>query len=212
MPFMQPKQNIRHVLVGPAHLWKMKRDFQIHFLKNMGLKPEHYFFEIGCGTLRGGLPLIKYLENNHYFGADVRENALNEGRKEIAEAGLNGKNPTLLFSSDISQLSVNQQFDYIWAFSVLFHMTDEILNDALAFVSRHLSETGNFYANVNIGVREKGSWLGFPVVTRTYDHYKMLCAKNGLTISDIGPLKELGHISNVERQDNQLMLKISKQP
>ena len=33
------KEERRHALVGPANLWKMKRDFQIQFLRDMGLKP-----------------------------------------------------------------------------------------------------------------------------------------------------------------------------
>jgi cyclopropane fatty-acyl-phospholipid synthase-like methyltransferase len=204
------KEERRHALVGPPKLWKMKRDFQIRFLTDMALKPRHYLFEIGCGTLRGGIPLIQYLENDHYFGVEVRDEALDEGRKELREAGLEGKNPTLLLSPDISQLTVNRKFDYIWAFSVLFHLNDKILNDTLAFVSKHLSEEGVFYANVNIGEGNEGNWQGFPVVTRTLDFYSQACAMNGLVVSDLGPLKEHGHIANVESQDNQRMLKVDR--
>jgi len=207
----QSKKERRHALVGPAKLWKMKRDFQIRFLREMGMKPGHYLFEVGCGTLRGGVPLIQYLENCHYFGCEVREKALNAGRKELREAGLEGKNPTLMLSPDISQLTVNRKFDYIWAFSVLIHMNDKILNDTLAFVSKHLSEEGVFYTNVTIGDRKEGNWQGFPVVARTFDFYSQACAINGLVISDLGPLKELGHIANVESQDNQRMLKIERE-
>jgi cyclopropane fatty-acyl-phospholipid synthase-like methyltransferase len=206
----QTNEERRHALVGPAELWKMKRAFQIRFLSDMGLKPGHYLFEIGCGTLRGGVPLIQYLENRHYFGVEVREVALDEGRKELREAGLEGKNPTLLLCPDISQLTVNRQFDYIWAFSVLLHMNDKILNATLAFVSTHLSEEGVFYANVNIGDRKEGNWQGFPVVARPFDFYSQACAMNGLVVSDLGPLKELGHIANIESQDNQRMLKIAR--
>lgn len=207
---IQSKEERRHALVGPPRLWKMKRDFQIRFLSDMGLEPGHYLFEIGCGTLRGGIPLIQHLENGHYFGVEVRERALAGGRKELREAGLEEKNPTLLLSPDISQLTINRRFDYIWAFSVLIHMNDKILSDTLDFVSRHLSEDGFFYANVNIGYRREGNWQGFPVVARTLDFYSQACAMSGLVVSDLGPLKEFGHISNSESQDNQRMLKITK--
>ncbi|WP_204102348.1 MULTISPECIES: class I SAM-dependent methyltransferase [Spirulina sp. CCY15215] len=206
----QTKEENRHSMVGPAHLWKMKRDFQIHFLKKENLKPEHYLLDIGCGTLRGGIPLIAYLQNGHYFGVEVREDALDEGRKELNEAGLEEKKPTLLVSSDISKLSIEQKFDYIWAFSVLLHMSDEILNDTLAFVSDHLSNTGAFYANVYIGEWKEGNWLEFPVVARTFEFYSNACTKNYLAMSDLGYLKDYGHISNVKSQDNQRMLKITK--
>ena len=204
----QTNEERRHTLVGPAKLWKMKREFQFRFLNQMGLEPEHYLLEIGCGTLRGGVPLIQHLERGHYFGVEVREEALYEGRKELREAGLEGKSPTLLLSPDISRLTVNQVFDRIWAFSVLFHMNDKTLNDTLGFVSKHLSEEGIFFANVNIGDKKEGQWQGFPVVARALDFYSQACAAKGLVVCDIGSLKELGHISNVESQDKQRMLKI----
>ena len=207
---IQPKEERRHAMVGPAHLWEMKRDFQIQFLKAIGLKPGHYLFDIGCGTLRGGIPLISYLESGNYFGAEVRVEALEEGRRELREAGLDGEMPTLLLSPDIAQLAVNHKFDFIWAFSVLIHMSDEILNNTLDFVYKHLSDDGIFYANVNIGERKEANWQGFPVVGRTLEFYTQECAKNGLAVADIGAIKDHGHVSNVESQDAQRMLKITK--
>jgi len=175
----------------------------------MGLQPVHYLLDIGCGTLRGGIPLIRYLQDGHYVGIEVRAKVLDEGRKELREAGLEGKNPTLLLSPDISRFNIDRKFDYIWAFSVLIHMSDTILNDALSFVSRHLSEEGVFYANVIMGDGNEDNWDGFPVVARTLDSYSRACGLNGLAVSDLGPLKPLGHISNVGSHDNQRMLKIT---
>jgi cyclopropane fatty-acyl-phospholipid synthase-like methyltransferase len=210
MSLTQTKKERRHALVGPARLWEMKRDFQTRFLKDMGLKPGQYLFDIGCGTLRGGIPLIDYLQHGHYFGVEVRATVLDEGRKELREAGLERKNPTLLLSTDISQLAVDRKFDYIWAFSVLIHMNDKILNDTLAFVSRHVAQEGYFYANVIIGERQEGHWQGFPVVARPFDFYGQACVTNGLVVTDLGSLKELGHISNLEGQDSQRMLRITR--
>lgn len=207
---MQTKKERRHALVGPADLWEMKRDFQIKFLQAMNLMPKDYLLDIGCGTLRGGLPLIAYLQAGHYFGLEAREEALNEGRKELREASLEEKSPVLFLSDDISQLTIDQSFNYIWAFSVLMHMNDKVLNDTLDFVSKHLSEDGVFYTNVNIGEMEEGNWQGFPVVARNFEFYIHMCTKNGLAVTDIGSLKDHGHISNVESQDGQKMLKIVK--
>ena len=205
--FTQGRKERRHSLVGPAHLWKVKRDFQIQFLKDMNLKPNHYLLEIGCGTLRGGIPIIDYLQDGNYFGIEVRNKALDEGRKELKESGLEGKNPTLLLSSDIPELALDRKFDFIWSFSVLIHLQNEILNDTLNFVSNHLSEEGIFYSNVNIGEGKDGSWQGFPVVKRTLDFYIQACAMHGLIVSDIGSLKELGHDAEF---NNQRMLRITR--
>jgi len=199
----------RHLLVGPATLWKMKRDFQIDFMKRMGLRPENTLLDIGCGTLRGGVAFIDYLDAGNYCGIDVRENALAEGRKELAEHGLEGKQPELLLVPDMSKLVLDRKFDFIWSFSVLFHMTDEILDDALAAVSRALKDDGVFYANVHLG-HERDAWLEFPVVWRTMDAYREKCARVGLEVTEVGLLRDLGHLSKIESQDDQMMLKFEK--
>lgn len=209
-PLITTKQERRHAMVGPAELWKMKRDFQIRFLKSAGLAPAHYLLDLGCGTLRGGIPLIEYLQPGHYYGIEVRAEALAEGRKELREAGLEGKQPVLLQSNDISQLSVAQQFDYSWAFSVLIHMQDPILDQTLGFIARRLAPDGAFYANVNIGEEYSGSWQGFPVVSRTLEFYRDQCARHDLALADLGPLSEHGHISGVKEQDIQRMLRITR--
>lgn len=208
---MLTKKQRRHEMVGPARLWKMKRGFQIRFLKAMGLTPEHYLLDVGCGTLRGGIPLISYLNDGHYFGIEVREEALTEGLKELQEERLEGKEPTLLLCPDISQLVINREFDYIWAFSVLIHMSDDILDHTLDFVRKHLKDDGVFFANVNIGETHEGAkWQEFPGVWRTLEVYSHGCSNNGLSFTDIGPLKDYGHVSSVKTQDSQRMLKITK--
>ena len=204
------KEERRHALVGPAHLWKMKRDFQIKFLREVGLKEEDYFLEIGCGTLRGGIPLIEYLQTGHYYGLDVREKALKVGRAELKEAGLQDKKPNLLLSPNMRALTIDQKIDVMWAFSVLFHMSDEILDSTIEFVSKHLADDGIFYANVNIGEKETGSWEEFPVVHRSYERYTEMFGKYDLEFTDIGELKDLGHVSGSASQDAQRMLKIVK--
>lgn len=205
----QSKVERRHELVGSGHLWKMKREFQITFLKKAGLLPRHYLVDIGCGTLRGGIPLINYLDKGHYYGIETREVVLNEARKELLESGLN-KTPSLLLSDDISKLEIDTKFDFIWSFSVLIHMPDKVLNDCLLFVAKHLQDTGVMYANVNIGSQVNEKWQGFPVVYKSLDFYIDAGLANNLKVSDIGSIKDFGHITGIELQDNQRMLKIEK--
>jgi SAM-dependent methyltransferase len=205
-----PKAQRRHAMVGPGQLWQMKRDFQIRFLREHGLTPECCFLDIGCGTLRGGLPIIEHLEVGRYFGVEVRRKALEEGRKELEESGLEWKKPTLLLCPDIGRLAVPRKFDFIWAFSVLIHMDDAVLHRTLDFVANHLADRGAFYANVNVGNGKDGHWQGFPVVWRTSEFYRQACARFGLALIDLGPLRDHGHVSNVKSQDAQRMLRITK--
>ncbi len=131
---MESKVTNRHALVGPPHLWRMKRAFQIGFLKYVGLEPQHFLLDLGCGTLRGGIPLIEYLQETHYYGFEVRHDVLEEGRNELREVDLEHKEPVLVLSDDITSLHLQKKFDFVWAYSVLIHLSDEILNDFLSIV------------------------------------------------------------------------------
>lgn len=205
----QTEAERRHALVGPPRFWKMKRDFQINFLTQMGLQPHHHLLDIGCGTLRGGIPVIRYLDKGHYYGTEVREAVLDEGRLELQEAGLEDKEPGLILSTDVSTLSIDRRFDMIWAYSVFLHMTDEILQETMHFVARHLADGGACYANVNLGTRGSGGWQGFPVVWRSMEFYQDVCETADLRATDHGAVQEFGHVSGVAAMDKQRILKIT---
>ena len=196
--------------MGNIVLAEMKRRFQIEFLKTRGLRPEHMMLDLGCGTLRGGIAFIGYLKEGNYCGIEVRENVLAEARKELVEHDLEGKKPLLLTPQDAASALNDVSFDYIWAFSVLIHMSDDILRSNLEFVSRHLANQGTFYANVNIGTEIDKKWQGFPVVTRSDDFYKMEAAKCSLEVKTIGTLADLGHNTGLSEQDRQVMLEFRK--
>jgi SAM-dependent methyltransferase len=202
----------RHSLVGPGELWEIKRQFQISFLQNHGLQPQHTLLDLGCGTLRGGIPLIRFLNHGNYVGVESRADVLAEGRNELLENGLDTKHPRLIAAADISQLHLGEKFDRMLAFSVLIHMTDEILRHSLCFIQEHLEPTGIFYANVNIGdPRELDQWQGFPVVFRPFRFYLEAAAASGLFAEDLGPLQDLGHeyVHGITLQLQQRMLKFT---
>jgi cyclopropane fatty-acyl-phospholipid synthase-like methyltransferase len=206
------KAERRHRKVGPLQLWKKKRAFQIRFLKDAGLKPTHRVLDIGCGTLRGGIPIIAFLDKGNYHGVEVRADVLEEGRKELREAGLEGKEPRLTVAESLRSLDLPVKFDYIWAYSVLLHMSDEILSDCLDFVDRHISQSGSLYANVCVGERRETrlGWQGFPVVWRSWDFYREAAARRSLHVEDWGTLESLGDVSDVRIMDEQRMLRFHR--
>ena len=202
----------RHDLVGPGDFWQEKRAWQIAFLKDRcGLLPAHRFLDIGCGTLRGGIPIIEYLEPEHYTGLEVRPHVLDEAREELElYPAAAAKRPNLVLSTGFPGLPDLGQFDKAWGFSVLIHMADPIARECLEYVARALSPGGVFHANVHIGppANAEGG-AGFPVVTRPESFYQGLAEAAGLRVEDLGTLASLGHSFGL-RGDSHHMLRVTR--
>jgi hypothetical protein len=202
--FLTPAQR-RYELVGPPEHWEMKRHFQVDFLRRSGLLPHHYLVSIGCGVLRAGIPLIDYLEAEHFYGTEVRAKVLAEARKHLQESGLEYKKPQLVLSKRLADLSLGRKFNFLWAFSVVIHMDDCVLADALTFVARHMDGNGVFYANVDTANRPDGYWQGFPHVHRPLAFYQEMGGREKLSITDLGPLRDLGHFSGTAADEQRML-------
>ncbi|KAF0817854.1 hypothetical protein KIS4809_3372 [Bacillus sp. ZZV12-4809] len=51
-------------------MWKEIGELQLKFMKEQGLQPNE-MLKIGCGSLRGGIFFIKYLNKGKYTGLDL---------------------------------------------------------------------------------------------------------------------------------------------
>src|SRR3989344_2962205 len=76
--------------------WELGSAGQIALLKRYGIEPRHTVLDIGCGSLRGGLNIIRYLDTGNYTGIDISEEILEAGRRFLREAELTQKKPTLV--------------------------------------------------------------------------------------------------------------------
>ncbi len=185
---LAPRRAKRHGLVGPWDSWEEKRRFQIAFLREAGLLPQHALLDLGCGTLRGGIPIIEYLEPGHYTGVDVRASALRDAARELRDYRLEAKRARLVRVGRLADLDLGAAFDIVWAFSLLYHLADATLNECMACAARHLKQDGTFYANALIGSRPDGAWREFPCVWRPVAFYEAAAGRYGLTFTDLGAL------------------------
>ncbi len=187
------------------------RRFQIAFLKQQGLTPRHRLLEIGCGPLTAGIPIIDYLEPGNYVGVDVRSAVLDLSWNEVGKAKLSTKNPRLICSSSFASAELgDQRFDFILSFSVLYHLSDNILASYFDAVSKRLEPRGVCFANVNI-LSESSRWLEFPFVKRTIENYSELAASRGLETTSFGELGNIGfRLSGEERYNQMLSFQSSK--
>lgn len=201
----------RHGLVGAPDLWKKQREFQIDFLRRQGLLPHHKLVDVGCGTLRGGIPLIDYLDEGSYYGVDGSEAYLEEARREAERHGLIAKRPTLLPTTDFNDIDCDTKFDYAWSFAVLLHLDDETLNASIKWVAEHLKPAGTFLADARVGERiDKIGPRGWPGVTRPQAFYESVAEAHGLQIESLGTNASLGHHTG-DMADDRIMFRWTPQ-
>jgi len=201
----ESQQRVLETHMGFRGQWEEHRRFQFHFLKSIGLAKDSRLFEVGCGPLTLGLPAIEFLDPNRYTGIDVRAEVLDLAWSQIGKSRLASKNPRLLHSTSFGAAELGDgRFDFIWAFSVVFHLTDELVDAFFAQVSRCLAPGGVCCVNINVELDES-MWLQFPFVRRGVDFYRSVADRNGMTLTELGTLASLGFRLQSSEKNNVLL-------
>jgi cyclopropane fatty-acyl-phospholipid synthase-like methyltransferase len=103
-------------------MWNEMGALQIAFLQARGLKPYHRLVDIGCGALRGGIPIARYLDVGHYYGLDINASLIEAGRRELAEEGLEGRDVNLIVDGRFDLGAFRTTFDWAIAISLFTHL------------------------------------------------------------------------------------------
>lgn len=103
--------------------WAETGKMQFDYLIKHGLQPTHRVLDIGCGNLRLGIHLIKYLDSGNYVGLDISPAIIQSAQKKIAEFDLTKKLPYihLVKETDYGFLP-ERYFDFVHAHSVFSHL------------------------------------------------------------------------------------------
>jgi len=191
--------------------WDEHRRFQFEMLKSRGVLPHHKFLELGCGPLTAGLPIIGYLDEGNYVGVDIRNSVLDMEWREVGKAKLSAKNPRLVCSSSFGGDHLgDQKFDFIFSFSVLYHLSDDVLDKYFVTVARRLARGGICLTNVNTHL-PSDKWLEFPFVKRTIEDYRERASKHDLLTTSLGEIKDLG-FRNLGTEKHNPLLKFEREP
>jgi SAM-dependent methyltransferase len=127
-------------------LWDEIGPLQFEFLRQQGLFPQHKLVDIGCGALRCGLPIIRYLDEGNYYGLDINASLIEAGKHELREEGLTSKQPHLLVNDKFEMASFGISFDFAIAQSVFTHLDMNLIVRCLVKVRKILKPGGKFYA------------------------------------------------------------------
>jgi cyclopropane fatty-acyl-phospholipid synthase-like methyltransferase len=127
----------------------------------------------------------------------VRANVLVEAQRELERGRLQNKQPVLVHCTDFATLPSNHTFDFVWAFAVFIHMTDDVCSACLHWVSRQLNPTGVFFADALLEPQRRetlshGMGTPFPVIRRPLADYQQMAGAAGLRLQDMGTLMTHG--------------------
>lgn len=133
-------------IVGGA--WDEIGKLQLSFLLTQGLRPHHKLLDIGCGSLRGGVHFVPYLEEGHYFGIDLNQALLDSAWKELSALGCQHRLPpeNLHCSENFDFARFGQLFDFAIAQSLFTHLTFNRIRRCLEEVSECLANGGVLFA------------------------------------------------------------------
>lgn len=186
-------------------MWEEMGTLQFEFMLRQGLRPEHYLLDIGCGSLRGGIKFLPYLDAGHYFGIDINQEILDAGNAVVGRAGLTHRAPTLVQMDDFGFHRLGQRFDYALAQSVFTHIPLNSIIRCLMNVEKVLVQGGCVYATffenpegkANLEPREPAfaeaadglrfmTYFDRDPYHYDVDTFRWICEGTGLTVEYIG--------------------------
>lgn len=114
-------------------MWETIGALQFAYLKDAGLEPRHVLFDVACGSLRGGVHFIPYLDAGNYCGIDKERALIDAGlRDELDDAVRVAKRPRLVVSEDFAFERFGVHADYAIAQSLLTHLPPELCTRCLS--------------------------------------------------------------------------------
>ncbi len=126
-------QETGHYNGGPAHDFEIVGRHTFQTLVADGLLPSHRVLDFGCGSLRNGYWLMRYLDSGNYYGIEPVEKGVKAGLKHLIGPELEAfKKPTFRFSTDNDIGAFGVPFDYVVARSIMSHTCPGMLHQMLS--------------------------------------------------------------------------------
>ncbi|UYM07427.1 class I SAM-dependent methyltransferase [Solicola gregarius] len=127
--------------------WDEIGELQRDFLIAQGLQPADTLLDVGCGSLRGGVHFVDYLEAGNYYGIDINANVIAAGYdSELTDEQRDRLPVENLQATDRFDGDFGVQFDMAIAQSVFTHVSLNNIRLCMYRVSKVLKPGGRFYA------------------------------------------------------------------
>ena len=182
-------------------LWKELGELQLEFLINKGLQKEDNVLDLGCGALRGGIRIIRFLEKEHYYGLDINHSLIKAAKIEIKENNLEEKKPKLALSNNFDASGFGVQFDVILSVSLFTHLPFSKICECLKNIQDTLKPKGRYFTSFfeaekrqfsDAIIQKPTSTVTYPdqdPFHQTFESFEKLAVSIGLQVDYVGDWK-----------------------
>lgn len=119
-------------LGGPVETFEAIGRLQLITLLRCGLYPDSRVLDLGCGSLRGGVWLVHFLQSERYFGIEPNAAMLDVGKNEILGTELVAeKRPKFLTNDNFDPAEFGVEFDFFLARSIWTHASRDQIRQML---------------------------------------------------------------------------------
>src|SRR5207248_1139297 len=111
-------------------------------------RPSSRVLDVGCGALRLGYWLMRFLDSSHYFGIEVQREMLNLGLEELIEPQVIERASARFSHNEDFDFSVfGETFDFVYARSIWTHASKNQIRAMLASFAASTSPEAVFLAS-----------------------------------------------------------------
>ncbi len=133
-------------------MWEQMGKLQFDFVVGRGLQPDNVFLDIACGSLRGGVHFIRYLEPGMYLGIDKEKALIRRGlARELPRQVRKEKRPELVVSDAFEFDRFSKRPDFSLAQSLFSHLNAADVERCLANLRAKVALQHRLYATFNLG-------------------------------------------------------------
>jgi len=150
---LRPRATDEEILAEEGHrefvggFWEVMGKLQFDFLVSRGLRPNHVFLDIACGSLRAGRLLIPYLDPGNYLGIDKHAEVIEAGKaKEIEQDVLQLRHPEFVASDSFAFEKFSKRPDFCIAQSLFTHLDKRDIDLCFAKLSAFVKPGCRFFA------------------------------------------------------------------
>jgi SAM-dependent methyltransferase len=135
-------------LGGPKHDFERVGRLGFQVLLAEGLLPESRVLDVGCGALRLGYWLMRFLDPGCYFGIEPQAQMLRTGLEQLVEPEVVARAQARFAHNDDFDFSVfGERFDFVFARSIWTHAAEPQITAMLDSFARTAGPDGVFLAS-----------------------------------------------------------------